>query len=440
MKLKTRIASAAIIGIACGAVAFAGGASESSTAANNKPVELSLYFPVAVGGPVTAIVDTICRDFNAKNPDVSVTAVYAGSYADTMVKAQTAMKAKTPPEMAVIQATELFTLLDMDAIESLDGFIANDSDKSFINDFYPAFMENSRANGKTWSLPFQRSTIVLYYNKDLFRKAGLNPDKAPRTWNELAEYAKKLTTVRADGSTETWGIEIPSTGFQYWMLQALCLQNGKQLMNQQGTEIYLTDPAVKEALQYWVDLTKKHRAMSEGTIEWGTVPADFIQGRTAMMFHTTGNLSNVKKNAPFEFGVAYLPAGKNWGSPTGGGNIYLFKGLSKEKKEAAWRFMRFATSPAQAAYFSVSTGYVATRASAFEEPLLKEYASGFPQALVARDQLEYAKAELSTHENSRIYKIVNDGIQAALVGSKTVDDALASAQAEAEKTLAPYKK
>jgi len=220
----------------------------------------------------------------------------------------------------------------------------------------------------------------------------------------------------------------------------LCLQNGKQIMNQAGTEVYLTDPAVVEALQFWLDLTKIHKVMPEGVIEWATVPTDFIQGRTAMMFHTTGNLTNVKKNATFDFGVAYLPAGKNYGSPTGGGNIYLFKGLSEEKKAAAWRFMKFATSPIQAAKFSMATGYVATRKSAFETDMLKGYTTGFPQALVARDQLQYAKAELSTHSNSQMYKIVNDGIQAALIGTKNVPDAMQATQAEADRILAPFKK
>jgi sn-glycerol 3-phosphate transport system substrate-binding protein len=420
--------------------AFAGGAPETKAPATVKPVELSLYFPVAVGGPVTSIVDTICQNFNKENPGIKVTAVYTGSYADTMIKAQTGIKSRTPPDMAVIQATELFTLLDMDAIEALDGFVSKDPDKAFINDFYHSFLENSQAKGKLWSLPFQRSTIVLYYNKEMFKRAGLDPSKAPRNWVELVDYAKKLTIRKPDGGIETWGLEIPSTGFQYWMFQALALQNGRQIMNQDGTHVYFDNPEAVEAMQFWIDLTKSHKVMPEGVIEWATVPTDFMQGRTAMMFHTTGNLTNVRKGSTFDFGVAYLPAGKKFGSPTGGGNLYMFKGISEEKKEAAWKFMRFATSPAQAAYFSMSTGYVATRKSAFDTDLLKGYVTGFPQALTARDQLEFAKAELSTHSNSQIYKIVNDAIQAAMVGTKTASQAMQTAQAECDKVLEAFRK
>ncbi len=420
--------------------AFAGGGAEAPASTSVQPVELSLYFPVAVGGPVTSIVDTICQNFNKENPGIKVSAVYTGSYADTMIKAQTGIKSGTPPDMAVIQATELFTLLDMDAIEPLDGFVSKDTDKEFIGDFYTAFLENSQAKGNLWSLPFQRSTIVLYYNKEMFKRAGLDPAKAPANWAELVDFARKLTITKQDGSTETWGLEIPSTGFQYWMFQALALQNGRQIMNQDGTNVYFNNPEAIEAMQFWIDLTKTHKVMPEGVIEWATVPTDFMQGKAAMMFHTTGNLTNVRKGSTFDFGVAYLPAGKNFGSPTGGGNLYMFKGISQEKKEAAWKFMRFATSPAQAAYFSMSTGYVATRKSAFETDLLKGYVTGFPQALVARNQLEFAKAELSTHSNSQIYKIVNDAIQAAMIGTKTASQAMQTAQTECDKVLEAFRK
>ncbi|RYD05800.1 hypothetical protein N752_07870 [Desulforamulus aquiferis] len=79
-----------------------------------------------------------------------------------------------------------------------------------------------------------------------------------------------------------------------------------------------------------------------------------------MMYHTTGNLTNVKNNAKFDFGVAFLPAKKNYASPTGGGNFYVFKGISEDKQEAAWKFIRWMTEPERAAQWSIDTGYVAT--------------------------------------------------------------------------------
>jgi sn-glycerol 3-phosphate transport system substrate-binding protein len=159
----------------------------------------------------------------------------------------------------------------------------------------------------------------------------------------------------------------------------------------------------------------------------------------AMMWTTTGNLTNVKNNAKFDFGVAMLPAGKQRGSPTGGGNFYIFKKSTPAQRDAAFKFIKWVTTPERAAQWGIDTGYVAVRPEAFETPVMKQYVAGFPPAAVARDQLPYAKAELSTHENQRVTKALNDGLQAALTGTKPADQAMKDAQREAERVLRPYK-
>src|SRR4029434_3512273 len=174
--------------------------------------------------------------------------------------------------------------------------------------------------------------------------------------------------------------------------------------------------------------------------EWGTTPKDFFERKMAMMWTTTGNLTNVKNNAKFDFGVAMLPANKRRGSPTGGGNFYLFKQAKPEQQVAALKFIKWVTTPARAAQWGIDTGYVAVRADAWDTPAMKQYVAGFPAAAVARDQLPYAKAELSTHDNQRVTKALNDGLQAALTGSKTPEAAMKDAQREAERLLRSYKK
>ena len=396
--------------------------------------ELTFFYPVAVGGPLTKIVDGMAEEFNKENPEITVKPVYTGSYQDTTTKIQAAVQGKTPPDVAVMLSTELYTMLDMDAIIPLDDFIAKDGGNEFVSDFYPAFMANSQVDGKTYSIPFQRSTIVLYYNKEAFKEVGLDPEKPPQNWDELVEYAAKL---KKDGR---WGVEIPTSGFASWMFQSFALQNGKNLMSEDGKKAYFDTPENVEALQLWVDLAKKHKVMPEGVIEWATVPSDFLEGKTAMMYHTTGNLTNVKNNAKFDFGVAFLPAKKEYASPTGGGNFYMFKGTDEAKQEAAWKFITFMTQPERAAQWSMDTGYVATRKSAYETDRMKKYVEEFKAATVARDQLEYAHAELSTHNNGRVTKALNDSLQSAITGQSDPAAALKKAQEEADKALAPFNK
>ncbi len=176
-----------------------------------------------------------------------------------------------------------------------------------------------------------------------------------------------------------------------------------------------------------------------GIVEWGTTPKDFFEKKTAMMWTTTGNLTNVRNNAKFPFGVAMLPEGKRRGSPTGGGNFYISKKAPRAQQEAAFKFIRWITTPERAAQWCVDTGYVAVRPDAFETPALKKYVADFPPAAVARDQLQFAVAELSTHENQRVTKALNDGLQAALTGTKPPEQAMKDSQAEAERILAQYR-
>lgn len=401
--------------------------------------ELTMFYPVAVGGALTKLVDKLVQDFEAENPGITVKAIYSGNYSDTMTKAMTALKGGNPPHLSVILSTEIFTLIDNDAILAFDDLISTPEEKKWLDSFYPALMENARTGGKTWSVPFQRSTIVMYYNKDAFRDAGLDPETPPATWDELVSMGKKLVKKNDAGKVTRWGLEIPSTGYPYWMFGALARQNSEVLMNGDGTETYFDKPGVVQALEFWKSLGKDHKVMPAGTIEWGTLRTDFLEQKTAIMWHSTGNLTAVKKNASFDFGVAMLPAKKERGTPTGGGNFYIFKKTTPEERAAALKFIKWMTQPVRTAQWSIGTGYMGTRPDAYETAELKAYVKSFPPAAVARDQLKYATAELSVHENGRVYKILNDAIQSALTDAKTPEKALKDAQKQADRILRRYR-
>ncbi len=423
--LQSLVAGAALAGLSLGAQA-------------QQTTEISFYFPVAVGGPITKLIDEYAADFAKENPGIKVTPIYAGSYQDTIVKALTAHKAGTPPVTSVLLSTDMFTLIDEDAIVPIDNFVKTADDRAWLNGFYKGFMLNSQSGGKTWGVPFQRSTVVLYYNKELFKAAGLDPNKPPATWAEMLDAAKKLTVKDASGKVTQWGVQIPSSGFPYWLFQGLAIQNGVAMANDTGNAVKFDDPGTIEALTYWTELVKAG-VHPPGIVEWGTTPKDFFEKKVAMMWTTTGNLTNVRSNAKFDFGVAMLPAGKKRGSPTGGGNFYIFKKATPAQQEAAFKLAKWMTQPERAAKWSIDTGYVAISEAAYNTAALKKYGAEFPPALVARDQLPHALAEFSTHDNQRVTKALNDGLQAALTGTKTPAQAMKDAQAEADRLLRSYK-
>lgn len=402
-------------------------------------VEVEFYFPVAVGGPIPKIIDGLCADFMKAQPGIRMKPVYAGTYVDTLTKAITATKAGQGPAMAVVLAVDAYTLADDEMLVAFDRIASSAEDRAWLGSFYPAFMRNGTIDGNVWGIPFQRSTIVQYTNKDAFREAGLDPEKPPATWEALTEAAGRLTKREGD-RVARWGVQIPSSGFPYWLFQALAIQAGAELANANGTKVNYNDPGSVEALQYWVDLAQKHKVHPPGIVEWGTTPRDFLEGKVAMMWTTTGNLSNIKANAKFPFGVSMLPAHKRAGSPTGGGNFHLFKGATPAQQQASLTFLKWVTSPERAAQWGIETGYVAVRPDAWETAAMKAYVAQFPAAAVARDQLAYAVPELSTHDNQRVTQALNDELQAALTGRKSARPALDDAQANGTRLLRPYQR
>lgn len=406
--------------------------------AQAQTTEISFFYPVAVGGPIAKYIDGFAADFMKANPGIKVTPIYAGTYQETIVKALTAHKSGQPPVTSVLLSTDMFTLIDEDAILPIDNFVKTPEDRAWLNGFYKAFMMNSQTGGKTWGVPFQRSTVVMFYNKELFKEAGLDPNKPPTTWAELKDAATKLTKKDASGKVTQWGVQIPSSGFPYWLFQTLTTPADVILANEAGTQVKFDDPKVVEALQYWVDLAKAG-VHPPGVVEWGTTPKDFFEKKAAIMYTTTGNLTNVKANAKFDFGVAMIPGQRRKGSPTGGGNFYIFKKSTPAQQEAAFKFIRWITQPERAAQWSIDTGYVAVSPAAYDTPVLKKYGQDFPAALVARDQLPVSVAEFSTHDNQRVTKALNDGLQAALTGAKTPAQAMQDAQREADRLLRGYK-
>ena len=421
----------------------AGTKGESTAAAteSGEKTELTFFYPIGVGGALATLIENLSTEFTKENPDIVINPVFAGNSTETMTKTVSALQGGTPPDFAILPNPELYSMLDMDAVIPLDDLIAKDGGQEYIDDFIPAFMENSYYEGKVYSIPFQRSTIIMYYNKEHFKEAGLDPEQPPATWDELREYAKKLTVTDASGNVSRWGVMIPTDA--PFMFYGICRQNSDdpeyQIMSEDGTQVFFDSEENAQALQYLIDLSKKDKVMPEGSIKWADGPSNFMAGAASITFTSSGSLTNILDNTDFEVGTAFLPAGKQYGSATGGANFYIFKDIAPKKQEAAWKFIRWITEPERAAQWSIDTGYVATRKSCFDTDLLKEYLEKVPQAETAREQLDYACSELRVHNNQRVLQALKQGIDAAITNASTPEEALKQAQQEADSLLQAYK-
>ncbi len=395
------------------------------------PVTIEIFYPVAVDAPIAAILDGYIADFEAENPNITVEPVFSGGYGDVKTAIQTTVEGGgQPPALGLMLATDLYDLANAGIIAPLDDLAG---DAAFLDDFFPAFMENSYYDGDLWGIPFQRSVVLLYYNKDMFAEAGLD---APTSWDELAAAAQALTV-----SDTQWGIQWPS-GWPYWLFQPLAIGAGQNIVGESDTEVFFNDPKVIEAVQFYIDLSAEYGAMPAGVQGvWGTAPTDFASGQTAMIVHSSGSLPGILEQADFEVGVMALP-GKEAGTyatVVGGGNLYIMDGAPQEQKEAAWKFIEFLTDADRAADFSVQTGYIAARQSSYESEAMQAYLAETPQAAAARDALQYAGREFSVQNLGEVRNIFHDYLQRAYNGEMSAADAMAAAQEEADAALDAFR-
>ena len=162
------------------------------------PLEIPFFYPIAVSGTLSKLIDGYAADFGAEHKDIAIKPVYAGSYDDTIAKAVPAFKAGSAPPLAMLGAIQVYALTDMEALVPFDDLVSTPEDKAWLKSFFPAFLANGNVLGKTWSIPFQRSTVVLFWNKDAFKEAGLDPERPPANWAEHTAFATKLTKKSGD--------------------------------------------------------------------------------------------------------------------------------------------------------------------------------------------------------------------------------------------------
>ncbi|MEP7292414.1 MAG: ABC transporter substrate-binding protein [Chloroflexota bacterium] len=419
-----------------------------SVMAQEQPIVIDFYYPTAVDAPITEIIQGYVDQFQEQNPGITINATYTGSYTQTTQTIQTELSGGgSGPDVAVMLSTDLLTFTEAGTIVPVQSYIDSmDDAQTFVDDFFPALLLNSKdEEGTIWSLPFQRSTPILFYNVEMLHEAGY--DAPPENNAELLEMAEALT--KDDGSQ--WGLLVPfAGGFPIWMFQSFAIGYGQNIGTDNPTEVFLDNPQVLEALDFSTKLGTDDQVGPLGGSVWGDTPTAFIGGQAAMIYHTTGSLTNILNNAPFEVGVSFLPSGPagadgtGYGAPTGGGNLYLFDSPAQphtpEELDAAWKWIEFLASPEIQSDWGAATGYIAARSSAWELDPLKSLADEHPQYYVARDQLQFADREFASYRSVDVTNIINQTLSGILSGSETdAAAALSSAQAQIDSLLAEYK-
>ena len=404
----------------------------AASAVAAEPVQLSFWYPVDLGGGLAKVIDGLVGDFNKTHPDIQVTATYTGNYDVTLQKIQASKLAGTLPDVAVTEISSVPVLAALGAAQPIDELIASSGDKKLLDRFWPSMLLNCTYGGKVYGVPFQRSTPVMYYNKDAFSEAGLDPERPPVTWDELISVAQKLTTREGERTTR-WGIELPLEAFN-WFYYALTYANGGETLSTDGTKVLWDEPKNIEALQFWHDLVNKYKVTPAYT-PWNDGPQEFAAGKTAMVWHSTGSQAFMRQNVKFHWGLGRIPRKIQFGPPSGGGNMLMYA-TDPARKKAAWTFITWMSEAAQAARWSIASGYLATNIASWELPEMQALIKEHPEVLVTKAQLADAKAEPASAKYAPSRDILNALIKDVLANKASLVPATKQAVEEANASMA----
>jgi sn-glycerol 3-phosphate transport system substrate-binding protein len=399
----------------------------------------------AMGGANNKVVDQMVADYNSSQDKIKVEAVFQGSYDDLLSKLKASMGTSESP--SVVQMYEIGSrfMIDSKAITPMQNFI--DADKWDLSQLEPNIVGYYTLGSKLYSMPFNTSNPILYYNKDLFKAAGLDPAKPPKTFEELKAAAAAITkTGKATGA---------NFAIYGWFIEQLFANQGADYVNNGNGRTSLatqslvnTEPGVK-VLTWWKDLIDTKAANNLGRKTDDSKKA-FSAGQVGMILDSTAALKGLVDSASgkFEVGTGFLPKpadAKEGGVIVGGASLWVMNNRPDDEQKSTWDFIKFLTSPKEQAYWHVNTGYFPITKKAYDEDVVKENLKKFPQFQTAIDQLHQTKLNTATQGAvmgvfPEARQIVEGAIEEALNNKKSPKEALDAAEKEITSKILLYNK
>ena len=393
----------------------------------------------------TGWIQARADEFNKAHPGTKVVPSYKGSYNDSLQATILAARQGNPPQLVQIFEVGSQLALDSGVFQPVSGIKNVD-----YGDYIKPVINYYTISGKVNSLPFNSSSPVLYFNKDLMKKAGLDPSNPPATYGQLMSACAKVKVAGLDA--KCFGMSLNGWFVEQWMSEqnATLLNNGNGRSGR-ASETNLNGQAARNIFQFFKEMQDKGYFTYTGKLEdWDG--SDAIFDNQKVVFHITstadiGNHLDAAKKAGFQMGVGQLPipdGAKRNGVVIGGASLWIPKQIAKPQAEAALDFALYMTNPQNMASWHKLTGYYPVRTSSIDLLKKEGWFDKTPAQTVAFDQLTKtvanpASAGALNGAAIETRKIIEEGIQKVL-GGQGVDAALAETKARADQALADYNK
>jgi multiple sugar transport system substrate-binding protein len=298
-----------------------------------------------------------------------------------------------------------------------------------LKDFYPEILKYSYYGAKLQALPVSTNNLALFYNKDLFQKAGLDPNKPPKTWDDLRAAAKKIAAL----GNGVQGFEIytqPGEGLT-WQLQPYIWQAGGDFLNKTNTAAAFNNAAGQKALGFLVGLIQTDHVTEAG--QWGA----FDKGQAGMRVDGSWMINSYAHQVPFAVGAAMIPMPADGKRATnmGGEQIFVFNSASKAERAAASTFaIWLASTPVQVQWDQL-TSFMPTRTSVADSSTIKAWVKKTPQLAAFVKQQQYAHARPPIPQYPAASDAFSKAIEPAFYGKVSVAQALANAARDVNAAL-----
>ena len=301
---------------------------------------------------------------------------------------------------------------------------------AYSSTYSGGLVELAQYEGKQYAVPFAPDVSVMLYNKDHFEAAGLDPEVGPATWDELIEYAQLLTDEEHYGYV--FGAGDPGT--MMFTYVPYIWSNGGDVMNEDGTKSMLDQPKSVEALQLMCDLVSKYKVCPEGITSYGWTESQdaFLSGKASMIVLGSGAVwSMLTGQYDINAGICLIPSadGENYSSFSGGDSLAIVNDC--ENVEAAWDFIQYCQSEDVQVEEMAQYGQLPSRSDLFDN----KYFEANPEFKVLQRALEVGEAPYSLKYNE-MYSPFIDGVQAAVSGAMTAQEAFSKAAEEINIILA----
>lgn len=381
-------------------------------------------------GTLKPALNTLIAEFNRTHPAIQVVGVAEPNYGVLEQKLLASIAAGNPPVMSQAYENWVANFANDGALVPLTGYIhgKNGLTSSQIKDFWSILWRDGQLKGVQWMIPFNKSDIVLYYNKTMFKQAGIKAP--PTTWPGFVKDAKKLT------SGSHWGVTfVPGTNASGGeeQFESMIASWGGHVTNKSQTRLTIDTKAAIEPLTMLRDMVKA------GTMKLSTGygdQSDFGAQKAAMIIGTVAGYYYVKKadGGKFPMGIAMLPAGpKGIRTAIQGTNLVIYKHATSAQRQAAWTFIKWLTTPGPAAYWAVHTGYLPVTKTAYHH--LDGYYKSHPNQGIAALQLKDGYFEPANPNWQHVADKIAQNVDACLLGKESPAQAMKLAQQQGQPIL-----